>query len=162
MEELIKILSNIDELETWKNHIQGYSKSDVTIAYEKAPPLWIQRMVSDQKLFLHPDVIEQLKSQNWRPSDLHKRMIWASLIASDESSNSKKRMYAIKDSLIKKHGKDWWEDVYARIKPVYAAKERIKKIHSGLAISTFISNTFIGSEAANEERNRALKMVPKT
>lgn len=161
MEELVKILSNIDELETWKNHIQGYSKSDVATAYKEAQPLWIHRMVSDRKLFLHPDVIEQLRNQHWQSSDLHKRMIWASLIGSDESPNSKIRMYKIKASLINKYGKDWWEDVYTRIKPVYAAKERIKKIHSGPAISAFIGNTLIGAEAYTEEWKRALKMIPK-
>ncbi|GAB1269515.1 hypothetical protein NBRC116493_27680 [Aurantivibrio infirmus] len=162
MDELAKILSNIDELETWKNHVQGYSKSDVASAYNVAQPLWVQRMISTQKLFLHPDVIDQLKAQNWQPSDVQKKMIWASLLGADESSESKKRMYKVKDSLIKKYGRDWWEDVYARIKPVYAAKERIKKIHSGPAVSAFISNTFIGSEAASEERNRALSMISKS
>lgn len=162
MEELAKILSNIDELETWKNHVEGYSKPDVDSAYKVAQPLWVKRMISTQKLFLHPDVIDQLKAQNWQPSDIQKRMIWASLLGADESSESRKRMYRVKDSLIKRYGRDWWEDVYARIKPVYAAKERIKKISSGPAVSAFISNTFIGSEAASKERNRALSMIPKS
>lgn len=162
MEELAKTLSSIDELETWKNHVQGYSKSDVAYAYKLAQPLWVKRMLSDQKLFLHPDVIDQLREQNWQPSDVQKRMIWASLLGTDESPGSKKRMYKVKNSLIKKYGRDWWEDVYTRIKPVYAAKERIKKIHSGPAVSAFISNTFIGSEAASEERNQALSMIPKS
>ncbi|MEX0739060.1 MAG: hypothetical protein WD071_06945 [Pseudohongiella sp.] len=162
MEELAKILSNIDELETWKSHVQGYSKSEVASAYKMAQPLWVKRMVSDNKLFLHPDVIDQLKAQNWQPSDVQNKMIWASLLGSDEGSESKKRMYKVKDSLINKYGRDWWEDVYTRIKPIYAAKERIKKIHSGPAVSAFISNTFIGSEAASEERNRALRMIPKS
>lgn len=161
MKELAKILSNIDELETWKNHVKGYPKSDVAAAYNVAKPLWVQRMISDQKLFLHPDVIDQLKAQNWQPGDVQKKMIWASLLGADESPESKKRMYKVKVSLINKYGKAWWEDVYTRIKPVYAAKERIKKINSGPALSAFISNTFIGSEAANEERNRALRMIPK-
>lgn len=161
MEELIKKLSNIDELETWKNYVQGYSRSEVAKAYEEAQPLWTKRMVSDRKLFLHPDVMEQIKSQDWRANDLQKRMIWASLIGSDESMQSKTRMYRIKNSIIKRYGKDWWEDVYARIKPVYAAKQRIKKIHSGPAVSMFISNTFIGSEAASDERDKALRMIPK-
>ncbi|WP_277811967.1 hypothetical protein [Chromohalobacter canadensis] len=162
MEELAKILSNIDELETWKNHVQGYSKSGVASAYKMAQPLWVQRMVSAQKLFLHPDIVDQLKAQNWQPNDVQKKMIWASILGSDESPESKKRMYRVKDSLIKKYGEEWWEDVYARIKPVYAAKERVKKIYSGPAVSAFINNTFIGSEAASEERSRALKMIPKS
>ena len=162
MEELANNLSLVDALESWKSYVQGYSKSEVAAAYEMAQPLWVQRMVSEQKLYLHPDVIDQLKIQNWQPNDVQKKMIWASLLGADESSDSKKRMYRIKDSLIKKYGKQWWEDVYSRIKPVYAAKERIKKIHSGPAVSAFINNSSIGSEAASEERNRALKMIPKS
>lgn len=52
-------------------------------------------------------------------------MIWASILGSDGSPESKKRMYKVKDSLMKKYGGEWWVDVYARIKHVYAAKERI-------------------------------------
>lgn len=162
MKELANILSSIDALESWKNYVQGYSKSEVAAAYKMARPLWVQRMVSEQKLFVHPDVIEQLRSQNWQPNDVQKKMIWASLLGSDESPESKKRMYKVKDSLIKRYGREWWEDVYSRIKPVYAAKERIRKIHSGPATSAFIYNTSIGSEAASEERDLALKMIPKS
>lgn len=162
MEKLSRKLSDIDALETWKDHVQGFSRPQVAEAYERAQPLWVRRMICEDKLYLHPDVIEQIEGQNWIPSDLHKRMIWASLIASDESSNSKKRMYKIKDSLIRKHGKDWWEDVYSRLKHAYAAKERIKRIRSGPAVSAFIANTFIGSEAVNEERVKALRMIPRS
>ncbi|SDM97182.1 hypothetical protein [Vreelandella arcis] len=161
MEELSRKLSEIDELETWKDHVQGLSRSQRAQAYKEAQPLWVYRMIRECKLYLHPDVIIQLEGQNWLPSDLQKRMIWDSLIGSDESYNSKKRMYNIKDSLIKKHGRDWWEDVYSRLKHVYAAKERIKKIHSGPAVSAFITITFIGSEAANNERLKALRMIPR-
>lgn len=162
MEELSKKLSEIDALETWKDHVQGFSRPEVAEVYERAQPLWVHRMIYENKLYLHPDVIEQLERQGCIPNDLHKRMIWASLIASDESPNSKKRMYKIKDSLIRKYGKDWWEDVYSRLKHVYAAKERIKKIHSGPAVSAFITNTFIGSEASNDERIKALRMIPRS
>lgn len=162
MEELAKILSNIDALETWKDHFQDYSKSDITLACKLARPLWVKRMISAQKLFLHPDIIEQLKQQNWDPSDLQKRMIWASILASDASPQSKTRMYEIKDALIKKYDREWWEDVFKRMKPAYAAKQRIKEINSGPAMSAFISSTFIGKEAAHEERNQALRMIPKT
>ena len=119
-------------------------------------------MIYENKLYLHPDVIEQLERQGWIPNDLHKRMIWASLIASDESHSSKKRMYKIKNSLIRKYGKDWWEDVYSRIRYAYAAKERIKKIHSGPAVSAFITNTLIGSEFENDKRIAALRMIPRS
>ena len=161
MEKLSKKLSKIDQLETWKDHIQGFTRSEVAHAYEEAKPLWVNRMLCEHKLYLHPDVIKQLEKQCWIPNDLQKRMIWASIIGSDESYNSKKRMYKIKDSLIKKYGREWWEDVFFRLKHVYAAKERIKKIHSGPAVPTFISQTFLGAEIANDERLRALKMIPR-
>lgn len=161
MEELAKRLSGIDELDNWKNHVQGYSRAEVAQAYEVAQPLWIKRMISEQKLFLHPEVIRQLKQQHWQPTDVQKRMIWASLLGADERPDSKKRMYQIKAALIKKYGSDWWEDVYSRIKSVYAAKQRLKKIHSGPGVSALIARTFIGAEAAREERNRALSMIPK-
>lgn len=161
MKELSRKLSDIDELETWKENVQGLPKSEVAKAYQEAIPLWVHRMISENKLFLHPDVIQQLQDQHWLPNDLHKRMIWASLIGSDESPTSKKRMYKIKESLLNRYGRDWWEDVFSRLKHVYAAKERIKKFHSGPAIQTFISNTFIGADAANVERRKALEMIPK-
>ncbi|WP_067099043.1 hypothetical protein [Marinomonas atlantica] len=119
-------------------------------------------MICQSKLYLHPDIVKELEQTSWIPNYLHKRMIWASLIASDESQNSKKRMYRIKDSLIRKYGKDWWEDVYSRLKPVYAAKERIKRIHSGPAVSAFIAKTYIGAEVEDDERIEALMMIPKS
>ncbi|ELM3752831.1 hypothetical protein ACET96_06080 [Aeromonas dhakensis] len=161
MEKLSTKLSNIDQLETWKDHVQGASRLEVAQAYKEAQPLWVHRMLREHKLYLHPDVIMKLEKQCWVPNDLQKRMIWASVIGSDESSNSKERMYKIKDSLIKKYSREWWEDVFSRLKHVYAAKERINKIHAGPAVSTFISQTCIGAEAANDERLRALKMIPK-
>lgn len=161
MEELAKVLSNNDELETWKNHTQGHDKSQVAGAYEEAQKLWLKRMISEQRLFLNPDVIVDIQRQRWKATGLQKRMIWASLIAADESRASKKRMYRIKKSLIAKYDSDWWEDVYSRIKPAFAAKERIKKINSGPAVSKFISITFIGVEAAHMERDSALRMMPK-
>ncbi len=162
MEELSRRLSKIDALETWKDHVQGFSRHEVVEVYERAQPLWIHRMIYENKLYLHPDVIEQLERQGWIPNDLHKRMIWASLIASDESQNSKKRMYKIKNGLIRKYGRDWWEDVYSRLRYVYAAKERIKKIHSGPAVSAFITNTLIGAEFGNDKRVEALRMIPRS
>lgn len=154
-------LSKIDELEEWKDHLEGFSKFEIAQAFEEAQPLWVQRMIREEKLYLHPDTIEQLERQKWIPDDLHKRMIWASLIATDENSSSKARMYRIKNKLIKKHGRDWWEDVYSRLKYIYAAKERIRKIHSGPAVSSFISSTIIGAESASDERIKALCMIPK-
>jgi len=150
MKELAIFLSKIDELETWNNHVKNYSKPDKSLVFKMAQPLWVKRMVIEQKLYLNPRIIEQLKNQQWEPTDIQKRMIWASLLASDESSGSKDRMYRIKKILIKKYNKSWWEDVYLRIKPAYAAKERIKKIYSGSAVTTLINNTFLFAQAAHD------------
>ncbi|RND27369.1 hypothetical protein EC575_26720, partial [Vibrio cholerae] len=92
---------------------------------ERAQPLWIERKVSENTLYLHPDVISDLKKQNWLPNDLQKRMIWASVLASAEGSDRRQRFKSIKAILLKKYGRDWWEDVYKRQKFAFAAKERI-------------------------------------
>jgi len=160
MRELIEKLSNIDALETWKNHVAGYPKSEVAIAYKEAQPLWVERMIANNQLLLHPEVIEQLRSQNWVPNDLQIRMIWASIIASDESRFSKKRMYRIKESILNRYGNDWWEDVYKRIKPAFAAKQRIKKMDAGSITTQFLSNTIMGRGMLHDEYLAALKMIP--
>lgn len=160
MQELINKLSNIDALDTWKMHVAGYPKSEVAIAYQKAQPLWVERMIANKQLLLHPEIIGQLRSQNWIPDDLQIRMIWASIIASDESRFSKKRMYRIKKSILKRYGNDWWEDVYKRIKPAFAAKQRIKNMHSGSITTYFLSNTIMGRGMLHDEYFAALRMIP--
>ncbi|MGP4988114.1 hypothetical protein [Pseudoalteromonas nigrifaciens] len=112
MEELVQKLASIDELETWKQHCQGYSSQEKKTAFERAQSLWIARKVSENTLYLHPEVISDLQKQNWLPNDLQKRMIWASVLVSGEGSDSRQRFKSIKASLLKRHGRDWWEDVY--------------------------------------------------
>jgi hypothetical protein len=159
--QLAAELSKIDAIETWPSHCAGINSSVKIEVFEKAEGLWVKRMLQDGKLLVHPDVAEELCSQNWTPNDLQKRMIWASILGTDDSG-SKNRFDKIKDILIKKHGKDWWEDVYQRKTNVYAAKERIRKIHSGPAVSTFTTDTVLGASCEADERAAALKMIPKT
>jgi hypothetical protein len=161
MKELILRLSNIDELETWKFHTQGYDKSTISSAYKKAVPLWVHRMLDSGKLLLNPEISDQLELQNWVPNDVQKRMIWASILGTDESPQRKERMYLIKEMLINRYGRDWWEDVFRRKNNVYAAKERIKKKLSGAAMNTFVTKTFLGADCAADEKLKALKMIPK-
>lgn len=163
MEELVKKLASIDELESWKQHCKGYSLEEKRVAFERAQSLWIARKASENTLYLHPDVIADLRGQNWMPDDLQKRMIWASVLASAEGPNSKNRFKSIKAGLLKKYGRDWWEDVYQRIKHAYAAKERIFKQTSsnGPAINMLVANTHLFGEAARDQIIAALKMVPK-
>lgn len=161
MEKLAKKLSLIDELETWTDHVNGYEKKEIANAYKLAVPMWVERMIKLGKLLIHPDVAKNLETQNWHPDDLQKRMIWASILGSDESPRRKERMYLIKDKLIKRYGRDWWEDVFKRKNDVYAARERIKKNLGGAAMSMFITNTHLGAICASDERLRALRMIPK-
>ncbi len=163
MEELVKKLASIDALETWKQHCQGYSSQDKKVAFERAQSLWIARKVSENTLYLHPDVISDLQKQSWLPNDLQKRMIWASVLASYEGSDSRQRFNSIKTSLLKKYGRDWWEDVYKRQKPAFAAKERIRKqiASNGSAVNMLMANTHLFGEVARDQITSALSMVPK-
>ncbi|WP_038124769.1 hypothetical protein [Vibrio nigripulchritudo] len=163
MEELAQKLALIDELETWKQHSQGFSSEEKKIAFEHAQALWIERKISENTLYLHPEVISDLQSQSWIPNDLQKRMIWASVLASAEGINSKERFKSIKNSLVNRYGWGWWEDVYKRQKPAFAAKERIRKqvASNGAAVNMLMANTHLFGEAARDQVTSALSMVPK-
>lgn len=101
METLARRLAAIDELETWKLHCHGYSVQDKQSAFERAQPLWVKRKVSEGTLYLHPDVIAELRGQDWVPNDLQKRMIWASVLASAEGTTSRERFKTIKTCILK-------------------------------------------------------------
>ena len=159
--DLANKLAKVDELETWNTHADGVEPSIKVEAYKIAEPMWVKRMLESGGLLVHPDVADQLRAQEYRPIDLQKRMIWASVIATDESPNSKERFYQIKEKLIKRYSRDWWEDVFQRKNHVFAAKERIKKSRSGPMISTFVENTHLGAACAQDELVRALRMIPK-
>ena len=163
MEELVQKLTLIDELETWKEYSQGFSPQDKKLAFERAQALWIARKVSENALYLHPDVISDLQRQSWIPNDLQKRMIWASVLVSAEGVRSRERFKSIKNSLINRYGRDWWEDVYKRQKPAFAAKERIRKqiASNGAAVNMLMANTHLFGEVARDQITSALSMVPK-
>lgn len=163
MEELAQKLASIDELETWKLHCQEYNGQDKKMAFQSAQPLWLERKVSEGTLYLHPEVIEQLRCQNWIPNDLQLRMIWASVLASAEGHDSKARFQSIKTSLRRRYGYDWWEDVYRRQKAAFAAKERIRKhtAEDGSVMSMLIAKTHLFGKAARDQVKAALSMIPK-
>ncbi len=163
LEELVQKLASIDELETWKQHCQGYSSQEKKVAFERAQSLWIARKVSENTLYLHPEVISDLQKQNWLPNDLQKRMIWASVLASGEGSDSRQRFKSIKASLLKKHGRDWWEDVYKRQKSAFAAKERIRNqtASNGAAVNMLMAKTHLFGDIGRDQIHSALSMVPK-
>ncbi|WP_253912502.1 hypothetical protein [Vibrio sp. B1Z05] len=82
---------------------------------------------------------------------------------SAEGVRSRERFKSIKNSLINRYGRDWWEDVYKRQKPAFAAKERIRKqiASNGAAVNILIENTHLFSEVARDQITSALSMVPK-
>ncbi len=159
-----KTLSEIDSLETWKDDcpsVPAELKADV---FKRAEQLWLERNYRLGKLLIHPKVLDQLQNQSWTASGLQKKMIWASILASLEGADSKSRFYVIKKGLLKKYGRDWWEDVYKRKTNAWAAKDRIRKQQSsyGPALSHLTSNTHLFAEAAERERDKALRMIPET
>lgn len=58
-------------------------------------------MIKTQQLFMHPNIFKQLQEQSFQPTDIQKRMIWASVLASADSANSKQRFAIIKKRLLK-------------------------------------------------------------
>jgi len=56
----------------------------------------------------------------------------------------------------------WWEDVYRRKTSVFSAKNRIKKNTGSGAAATFMANTILGVSCGNDERLKALRMIPKS
>lgn len=159
--ELAKALSQVDEPEQWKSHIPSFYTDSNKAAFELAEPLWIKRMIATNKLYLHPNVIKHLKAKHFKPTDLQKRMIWASILAANDD---KARKIAIKKLVKEKYGFDWWEDVYGRTERAWVAKERInKKLNSnGSGMNALISNTNVFGNAAQYEIESALKNIAET
>lgn len=152
-----------DYLDEWSSFIRGLPEGQRVEAFNTAEPLWIERMIREGKLLINPAVAADLKSRGWKPTDLQQRMIWASVLASIDSQNGKERFNANKLRIIKKHGNDWWFDIYNRVKPAYAARMRLKKNqeNTGPAISQIARHSSVFALALNEEREAALKMIPK-
>lgn len=152
-----------DYLDEWSSYIRQLPEDQRAEAFNTAEPLWIERMVRDGKLLINPVVAADLKNRGWKPTDLHRRMIWASVLVSIDSPNGKERFNANKAKIIKKHGNDWWFDIYKRVKPAYAARMRLKKNQesTGPAINQMARHSSVFALALHEEREAALKMIPK-
>lgn len=161
--EIARTISKIDELEVWNDHFPNSYSGSKKPVFELAQPLWIERMIKTQKLFIHPNIFKQLQEQSFQPTDIQKRMIWASVLASADGSNSKQRFAIIKKRLLNKYGRDWWEDVFKRKNNAWAAKERIRKKtgSNSIAVNTLINNTSLFANAAQSEIETALKMIPE-
>ena len=162
-EGLIKNLSRIDDLENWSVHLINIDSKDKKWIYEFAERKWIERKLKDGTLLVHPLIREQLISREFKPLSIHRKMIWASVLVSYDGPNSKIRFDRIKEKIIKKHSNRWGFDVYKRIKPTYATRQRLLKQQNetspALQYATTHSSFF--AQMANEERDEALKMIPK-
>jgi len=161
--EIARDISKIDELETWNEHFPNSYLGSRKAVFELAQPLWVDRMISQQKLILHPNVIKQLQTQSFYPNDIQNRMIWASVLATADPVNSKQRFAVIKKRLLIKYGRDWWEDVFKRKNNAWAAKERIRKKtnSNGTGLSTLINNTILFGNIYQSEIDSALRMIPE-
>jgi len=159
--DLAKILSQVDEPEQWANHIPSSYSGTNKAVFQLAEPLWVQRMIRHNNLYVHPNIIKQLRAQSFAPTDLQNKMIWASILASSDDADRKS---LIKKLVKKKYGYDWWENSYARTRKMWIAKEWInKKIKAnGSGVSTLISNTNLFANAAQSEIEAALKEIPET
>jgi len=159
--KLAKILSQVDEPEQWVNHIPSSYSGTNKAVFELAEPLWIQRMISQNNLYIHPNVINRLKDQSFIPTDLQNRMIWASILASNDDETRKS---IIKKLVNKKYSYDWWEDAYGRTRKMWVAKERInKKLKSnGSGMNALINNTNLFTNSAQLEIESALKEIAET
>ena len=164
IERISEQLAEIDALETWASCVSPeLSPNARKEVFALAERLWLERMAKSGLLLLHPDVLDQLKAQSWVATDLQKRMVWASVLASDESPDSKSRFKKIKKRLTNKYGYEWWEDTYGRIKPTFAAKNRIKNKSGahGPATSMFLSSTMLVTDIQLGEKESVLRMIPR-
>lgn len=158
--ELIEELANTDDLELWGGKVKDIQQTDKKIIFEIAEAKWIKRKINDNSLLLHPDARKELIERNYKPLSKHRKMIWASILVTYEGGDSKQHYQNIKNKIIKKHSSLWWRDVHNKIKPTFAAKERLKNQGFGAAFE-FASqrSTFLGG-VAQSSRDDILRMIP--
>ncbi|ECO4189975.1 hypothetical protein FYD92_23270 [Salmonella enterica] len=164
-QKIIEQLSLIDNLEEWHRNvlILDLGKETKKNIYELAKHLWIKRKISDGSLLLHPDIRTELIEREYNPLSIHKKMIWASLLASYEGSDSKAYFQLIKEKIIKKYGNKWWLDVYNRIKPTYAVRRRLMELDNsiGAAFKYSASQSSFLNHTLSLSRDDVLRKLPK-
>lgn len=160
--KLIDELISTDELQDWGRKAKLVTEADRKLAYQSATPLWIRRMVKEWKLLLHPEVIEQLQSQNWQPTELQKKMIWASIVCKLDKPDQKAEKARIRSLLQKRYNNEWWEDVYARAGKVWPAWNRAQKkvFSNGPAVNVLAAHSTLIKQALYDEFEAVLRMVP--
>jgi hypothetical protein len=159
---LVDKLASTDELQNWGDIAAGVTGVDRTVAFELAVPLWTKRMVEEWKLLLHPIVIEQLQKQEWRPTELQKKMIWASIVCKLDSPDQKAEKAKIRKLLQKRYSNEWWEDVYQRAGKVWPAWDRARKrvFSNGPVITVLAAHSTLIGQALYDEFKAALLMIP--
>lgn len=155
---------SIDELHEWGNSIPEAKGSERREAFSAAIPLWVERMINEGKLLLHPSVIDALKSQNWQPNEIQKKMIWASIVCKLDRSEQKQEKARIRQLIQNHYDNNWWEDVYERAGRVWPAWDRYRKniLSAGSATKQFASYSSVLGEAFRDEYLAVLKMVPRS
>lgn len=159
---LIDELASTDELQNWGAIAAGVPDADRKLAFELAVPLWIRRMVEEWKLLLHPNIIEQLQSQQWKPTELQAKMIWASIVCKLDDPDQKSEKARIRSFIQKRYNTEWWEDVYQRAGKVWPAWDRARKkvFSNGPAINVWAAHSTLVGQALYDEFQAALRMVP--
>ncbi len=159
---IIKTLSNIDDLESW-NKIRknaGVELREVHLNF--AMYLWIERMLRDEKLLIHPFVKQELIERNYKPLTKHKKMIWASLLSTYEGSDSKERFNRIKRKITKHYSPVWWLDVYNihnQVRVVYLKLRRINE-SNGKGLSFMATKSTLIAHAISEEKEKVMLELP--
>lgn len=164
MNQFISKLVALDELQDWGAAIPELKGDERRNAFATATPLWIERMVRDGKLLLHPSVIAKLTKQNWIPDELQKQMIWASIVCKLDSDEQKSEKARIRELIKKRYSNEWWEQVYARAGRVWPAWDRYRKniLSAGPGIAILSIHSSLVGQAMNDEFKAVLKMVPES
>ncbi|MBC5788720.1 hypothetical protein [Providencia sp. JUb39] len=164
-QDIIKKLSLIDNLEEWHWYIptSELPKEDKKYIYDSAERLWIKRKITDGSLIIHPEVREELIEREYNPLPIHKKMIWASLLASYNGIDKNAYIERIRKKITKKYGREWWDDINRRIKPTYIARQRLlEQINStGPALKYAASQSLFFGSLLSESRDDVLKKIPK-
>ncbi len=160
---LIEELSKIDDLEAWSSYVPHVEKEIKKHIYESAERLWIKRKISDGSLLIHPDVREELIEREYNPLPIHKKMIWSSLLASYNGIDKSAYFKKIREKITKKYGREWWDDIDRRIKPTFAARQRLlkQKNSTGPALKYAASQSMFFGSLLSESRDDVLRMIPK-
>lgn len=163
LDGIIHNLSHTDDLELWPTVTNNLSPADQSAAINMARPLWIERMTNQNRLIFHPKTLADLRTKKWEPSEQQLQMIWANLLVNLEGPSSQESFQRIKTKLKNKYGFDWWEGTYAKIKPIYATRQQIKKHEKelGPTISMLKTNTHYFAEGLAQQTNELLMSLPK-